>query len=345
MATIKSTDLVNFVIKAKDDDWGYVYSAQGELYTPELAKKWGLANRSNKGYDYFVNQCSQWFGHNVVDCSGLIIEAYRSKIPKYGDKSANTLYHKCVQKGSLSTIPEVPGLCVWKSGHIGLYIGNNNVIEAGGTNVGVVLSALYSPVNSQWTNWGKLADVEYSKEDAPPEPEPVEFWLGRNLKLIHPYMKGNDVFEVQKSLLAKGFSPGKLDGIYGTKTENAVIRYQNLMGLITDGIVGKKTTAALGGEWVTDNNGNPDPPINEQPKGTITLNRQLKITNPYMKGYDVSDVQYALTQKSYSPGKIDGIYGQNTRNAVYLFQSDNGLQKDGIVGKHTIKALGGVWTG
>lgn len=345
MATIKSTDLVNFVIKAKDDGWGYVYSAQGELYTRELAEKWGLANRSNKGYDYFVNKCSHWFGHRVVDCSGLVIEAFRSQIPKYGDKSANTLYSRCVENGSLNTIPEIPGLCVWKKGHIGVYIGNNNVIEAGATSVGVVLSALHSPVNSRWTNWGKMADVVYTDEEAPPEPEPEKFWLGRLLKLVYPYMRGDDVREVQKALLSEGFSPGTIDGIYGSKTKNAVIRFQNFKGLVADGIVGKNTTAALGGKWVTDNDGNPDPPNDEQPKGTIRLSRLLKITSPYMRGEDVSDVQDALRFNRYNPGPSDGIYGRNTRNAVYKFQTDKKLLVDGIVGRQTIKELGGVWEG
>ena len=344
MAVIKSADLVSFVADAKNAGWGYVYSAQGQLYTRELAVAWGTANRAGKSYDYFVNKCSRWFGTYVADCSGLVIEAFRSQIPGYGDKTANTLYNRCVQKGKLSTIPEKPGLCVWRSGHIGIYIGDNNVIEAGGTNIGVVLSKLYTPATSKpWTNWGKLADVVYTDTEIPPEPAPPAFWLGRNLKLTYPYMRGDDIKGVQKAVAAAGYTPGKIDGVYGPKTENAIIRFQKFADIEVDGIVGPETTAALGGTWVTDTDGGPTNPENEQPLGSFEVGRLLKLTTPYMRGDDVSSVQDALKYKGYSPGATDGIYGQKTRNTVYLFQKNKKLTVDGIVGPETTKALGGLW--
>ena len=35
-------------------------------------------------------------------------------------------------------MPETPELAVWRSGHIGVYVGNGEVIEAMGTAYGVV---------------------------------------------------------------------------------------------------------------------------------------------------------------------------------------------------------------
>ena len=341
MAVIKSADLVSFVVAAKDADWGYVYSAQGELYTSKLAEKWGEASRAGKSYDYFVTKCAQWIGHYVADCSGLVIEAYRSQISDYGDKTANTLYSKSVKKGSLYTIPEIPGICVWRNGHIGIYVGNDKVIESGGTGVGVVLSGLYTPAtNKAWTNWGKLADVDYSEAEASSDTEETAaFWLGRNLKLTHPYMTGDDVAGVQKAVKSKGYSPGEIDGIYGTKSYNAIRRFQSYAGLEVDGIVGVNTTAALGGAWVTDSDDD------ENLLGSFEVSRLLKLKSTYMRGDDVSNVQYALKQAGFSPGTIDGIYGRKTRNAAYLFQKEKDLEVDGIVGEETTTALGGIWTG
>lgn len=51
--------------------------------------------------------------------------------------------------------------------------------------------------------------------------------------------KGNDVRWVQDKLNIT------VDGVYGRKTETAVIRFQRLRGLIQDGIVGKKTLAVF----------------------------------------------------------------------------------------------------
>ena len=48
------------------------------------------------------------------------------------DVSANGMYELCQETGPISTIPDVPGLVVWKSGHIGVYVGNGYVVEMRG---------------------------------------------------------------------------------------------------------------------------------------------------------------------------------------------------------------------
>jgi peptidoglycan hydrolase-like protein with peptidoglycan-binding domain len=347
MASIKSSDLVSFVIDARKSGWGYVFGGQGQLYTEELAEKWGRRRRSGRDYSYFVNRCARWFGKIVVDCSGLIIEAYRSRIPGYGDKTANTLFGRCVQTGMLDSIPEIPGLCVWRSGHIGIYIGNGKVVEAGGTNIGVVTTKLNAPAtNKRWTNWGRLADVNYEGASAPPdEPETPSCWVGRYLEITHPYTKGEDVEEVQQALADQGFSTGPIDGIYGPLTAEAVKRFQQSKGLAVDGIVGPNTTKELLGSWVTDCDGKPYPPGWESPLDAFELNRILKLTTPFMSGDDVREVQDALKEASSSPGESDGIYGPRTESAVEEFQRSRGLQVDGIVGPNTCSELGGLWRG
>lgn len=59
--------------------------------------------------------------------------------------------------------------------------------------------------------------------------------------------RGNSVVHLQKALNAKGFSPGTADGIYGKRTENAVIRFQQAYKLRIDGIAGPQTQSALFG--------------------------------------------------------------------------------------------------
>lgn len=51
---------------------------------------------------------------------------------------------------------------------------------------------------------------------------------------------------LQQALAAKGFNPGAIDGIWGRRTEAAVRAFQTANGLQADGIVGPKTSAALG---------------------------------------------------------------------------------------------------
>ena len=53
----------------------------------------------------------------------------------------------------------------------------------------------------------------------------------------------------------------------------------------------------------------------------------------------VEFLQNILIYLEFYNGKIDGIFGQNTKNSVISFQKQNGLTPDGIVGPRTGAAL------
>ena len=52
---------------------------------------------------------------------------YNKTVP---DINADQMYARAVDKGPISTIPEIPGLLVWQPGHIGIYIGGGQMVEA-----------------------------------------------------------------------------------------------------------------------------------------------------------------------------------------------------------------------
>jgi len=58
--------------------------------------------------------------------------------------------------------------------------------------------------------------------------------------------KGEIVKKVQTKLKNWGYYKGSVDGIYGKQTKSAVQYFQRRNGLTADGIVGKKTAAAMG---------------------------------------------------------------------------------------------------
>ena len=63
------------------------------------------------------------------------------------------------------------------------------------------------------------------------------------------YKKGSSgavVTSIQKKLSEWGYYSGPADGVYGSKTEEAVRYFQRKNGLTADGIVGSATLAALG---------------------------------------------------------------------------------------------------
>ncbi len=53
----------------------------------------------------------------------------------------------------------------------------------------------------------------------------------------------------------------------------------------------------------------------------------------------IMDIQRALAAKGYNPGKIDGVVGRETMNAVNDFQRDNQLPTDKYINIKTVKAL------
>ncbi len=58
--------------------------------------------------------------------------------------------------------------------------------------------------------------------------------------------RGDEVRRIQNKLKSLGFFNGTVDGIYGTKTQSAVKRYQQSVGIRADGIAGPKTLLYLG---------------------------------------------------------------------------------------------------
>ena len=60
--------------------------------------------------------------------------------------------------GEISSIPDTPGLAVCMSGHIGIYIGNGEVIEAKSNHDGVVKTQLSE---GSWTYWMQLPGITY----------------------------------------------------------------------------------------------------------------------------------------------------------------------------------------
>lgn len=62
---------------------------------------------------------------------------------------------------------------------------------------------------------------------------------------------GPEVEALQRRLIARGISPGPVDGLFGTKTEEAVRRFQESEGLQVDGVAGPHTMDALEGPGPT----------------------------------------------------------------------------------------------
>ena len=89
------------------------------------------------------------------------------------DIATEQMIEWCDEKGSIDTMPEIPGLLLWIDGHVGIYIGDGYAIEAMGTRYGVVKTQV---AGRGRVKWGKIPCIEYIEEAE--ETEPTENGAG-----------------------------------------------------------------------------------------------------------------------------------------------------------------------
>ena len=70
-----------------------------------------------------------------------------------------------------------------------------------------------------------------------------------------------------------------------------------------------------------------------------TTSVNLPILKNGGSGTSVKALQMLLNGKGYSCGNVDGVFGPNTEKAVKIFQKENRLTEDGIVGENTWASL------
>jgi N-acetylmuramoyl-L-alanine amidase len=67
--------------------------------------------------------------------------------------------------------------------------------------------------------------------------------------------------------------------------------------------------------------------------------RLLYVTDPYLRGDDVAELQTRLAQLGFDPGRIDGIFGPVLESALRDFQRNRGLPVDGTLTRATLNDL------
>lgn len=133
-----------------------------------------------------------------------------------------------------------------------------------------------------------------------------------------------------------------VNGIYGADTEEAVKVFQSIFDLTPDGVVGKATWYQIKRIYFAVKR------LTELFSEGISV-EDARRRFPYViqkgdTGTPVETVQLYLLILSYfipqiPPVTVDGIFGDETYNAVTAFQRYAGLTPDGIVGRNTWNAI------
>ena len=215
----------------------YWYGTFGQAASKELYKQ--KKNQYPSKYTTAYNGTTA----KVHDCVGLVkgylwCDGPEDATPVYNaaqDVSANMMYASCEKAGQIHTMPDVPGVLVFYNYHMGVYIGNGEVVEARGRKYGVVKTKL---VDRPWTSWGYCPYVTYETEQK---------MLDMKLPVLKKGAKGQPVKAMQILLIGYGFPMEGYgpDGSFGGATKRALEKFQEANGLEVDGSCGRKTWAKL----------------------------------------------------------------------------------------------------
>lgn len=120
---------------------------------------------------------------------------------------------------------------------------------------------------------------------------------------------GSKVKEIQRKLNELGFSVGNVDGIFGSKTLQAVKNFQKSRGLVVDGIVGNATAKALGISLSSGSSGNSNYSGGDIYLLAKTIHAEAR-GEPYIGQVAVGAVVLNRVRSSRFPNTISGVVYQ-----------------------------------
>jgi len=136
------------------------------------------------------------------------------------------------------------------------------------------------------------------------------------------------------------------NGFFGSDTDAAVRRFQEVFNLVSDGIVGKATWYRISIVYVSVKR------LGELTSEGQSTDFKYADVNTFLEigsqGDDVATLQYlieyiSIFYRSVQPTSVDGIFGQQTVNALNSFQRTFGLPETGTTTPQTWMALFGVY--
>ncbi|MDO4731684.1 MAG: peptidoglycan-binding protein, partial [Clostridia bacterium] len=133
-------------------------------FSASAASASGLASWAMNAY--YSGWAYVWGGSSPggVDCSGLIYSYVGG-----GARTSEAMIGASPRTGSISSIPEIPGLGLYSPGHVGVYVGGGMAVDARGTGYGVC----YDPVSyMNWTQWFYVPGVDYGSGGGSVAPAP-----------------------------------------------------------------------------------------------------------------------------------------------------------------------------
>lgn len=148
--------------------------------------------------------------------------------------------------------------------------------------------------------------------------------------------RGAEVRSLQQRLQRLKYFTGDVNGYYGASTRDAVVRFQQKMGLTVDGIVGAETQQVI--DKTIQQLNRVKAPSNDKilplTVGSCSNGKCPNLRNGNKNRY-VKYLQTRLRHWGYFKFNPNGNFDSKTVEAVKRFQKAKGLSADGVVGPQT----------
>jgi len=133
--------------------------------------------------------------------------------------------------------------------------------------------------------------------------------------------RGARIQELHLMLESLDFDVAEPFDCFTEETKNSIMMFQEQRGLPISGQCDQRTWDVL-----VENS-------------YVLGDRLLYLSRPMLRGEDIAELQRSLGSLGFNAGKVDGIFGPDTQDAVELFQRNSGLVVDAIFGPNCIAAL------
>ena len=139
------------------------------------------------------------------------------------------------------------------------------------------------------------------------------FYYNSTIETLSKYgSRGNEVTQIQTKLKRWGYYNGSVDGIYGSKTVEAVKYFQRKNGLTVDGVAGPKTLSAMG---ITSSSGSSSSSSSSSNSSNVDLLARLVYGEargePYEGQVAVAAVVLNRVKSSSFPNTVAGVIYQS----------------------------------
>ena len=240
---LTNKQLVEFVKRKLGVKSAYMWGEFGRVITNST-----IAQKASQYPGYYSkarqNYLKTLVGKNYYgcDCVGLYKwflwtdnDAHAIRYNSATDRGTLGMFNAATERGDINNMPEIPGLITYMKGHVGVYIGNGEVVECtlGKYGDGIVKTKLKG---RGWTRWLKMPEITYVTEPEP-TPKPVDYIMTVNVASLALHNNNKRwIGKGKNSTVIAWMSKGETVTYFpGTETKlgqytSVKVKYKNLIG-------------------------------------------------------------------------------------------------------------------